>query len=82
MDRGLIKAQLLPIYYWSGLVLVGISVDIYAMVGEVVKVGELVYIYAMVGITLRSDNGRSEKTRSENTCGAVLLFSSIISVLN
>ena len=38
MDRGLIKAQLLPIYYWSGLVLVGISVDIYAMVGVVVIV--------------------------------------------
>ena len=49
---------------------VGISVDIYAMVGEVVKVGEHVCIYAMVGITPRSDNGRSEKTRSENTRGA------------
>ena len=27
-------AQLLPIYCWSGLVAVGISVDVYAMVGK------------------------------------------------
>ena len=46
---------------WSGLVAVGIGVDIYAMVGEAVIVREHVYIYALVGITPSSGNRRSDK---------------------
>ena len=37
---------------WSGLLAVRISVYIYAMVGEAVKVGVTVDTYAMVGVSV------------------------------
>ena len=48
------------------------------LLGEVVKVGEVVDVYAMVRITPRSEKCRSEKTRLENTPGAV--FPTIINL--
>ena len=49
-DQGIVNPCHFP-----RLLPVGISVDIYAMVGDVVMVGEHVYIYAMVGITTNSE---------------------------
>ena len=52
---------------WSGKALVGISVDIYAMVGVVAKVEVSVYVYAMVGYRrFRRMEGRTIDDRTKD----------------
>ena len=46
------------------VVRVGKGVDVYALVGDAVMVGEPVDVYAMVGIRPRSGYRRSEERRS------------------
>ena len=65
---------------WLGLVSVGISVDIYVMVGYVVMVREHVYIYAMVGIVVSSGNRRSGKQRSGKRRSAIEIRNFLISL--